>query len=400
MKRRLLALVMALLMVFGITAQASQLEFNASDVLNRNARSFIEVEKLEEHGLKVTEKNGVYTAKDDNVALEFKKDSNAFKVNGTTFIMDTKTITKEDTLYVPLRIVFETLNYKVGWNKDSKQITIEKQEEENLPVKVGEYSITKTHDKIVSLAPSVTEILFALGAGDTVLGRSQYCNYPKEALEIEEVGSMTEPSVEKIVEKKPTAVIAATHYKPEVLEKLKKANIEVIAIDTPNLMDETYESIKNLGKITGKKYESRALISTMKAKISTVHRQTKKVEKPSAYIVVGTGEYGEYTHGKNSFMNDILEVSGYKNAPQDAEGFKYTLEKLIKLDPYYVLSPAFALEDINTKEAYKGLTAVREGRVVEIDADVFSRPSPRVVDEGIKALLKIAHPEILKSLEF
>lgn len=400
MKRRLLALVMALLMVFGITAQASKLEFKASELFNKNARSFIEIEKLEDYGLKVSEKDGVCYAKDGNVDLTFKKNSNVFSVNGTEFTMDTKTIVKDDKLYIPLRIVFETLNYKVGWNNKTKQITIEKQDEFKLPVNASDYSITKKHDKIVSIAPSVTEILFAIGAENTLLGRSDYCNYPKEAEKIESVGKMTEPSIEKIIDKKPTAVIAATHYKPEVLEKLKKANIEVIAIDTPKSIKETYDSIKTLGTIVDKKYEARALISTMDAKIQTVSRITKKLQQPEAYIVVGTGEYGEYTHGKDSFMNDILNVAGFKNAPQDADGFKYTLEKLIKLDPYYILAPNFAINDIKTKEAYKGLTAVREGRVVEINSDIFSRPSPRVVNEGIEALLKIAHPEVIKSLEF
>lgn len=118
------------------------------------------------------------------------------------------------------------------------------------------------------------------------------------------------------------------------------------------------------------------------------------------YIVVGTGEGGEFTHGKDSFMNEILNICGYTNAGADADGFKYTLEKLIKKNPTYLLTPGWATETVKTGAAYKGLSAVKNGKVVQINEDIFSRASNRVVTEGLKELLKIAHPEVIKDLEF
>lgn len=398
--RKILALMLSLLFVFSIALEAKSVDISKKDIVNQDARSYVSFNNLKDYGLKTEAKGDNFTVTDGKANLTFKKNSNTFTVNATPFTMDTKTISKNGDVLIPLRILFETLNYEVGWNKSTKSISIEKKTEIALPIKEENYTITKNHTKVVSLAPSVTETMFDIGASSYLLGRTDYCNYPQEATKLPSVGKMTEPSVEKIISLKPTAVIAETHYKEDVLNQLKKANIEVIAFKTPKTMEQAYDNIKKIGAIVGKNYEARALISTMSAKIATVSLKTKKLNKPSVYIVVGTGQYGEYTHGKDSFMNNILSVAGYKNAPQDADGFKYTLEKLIKLNPEYILSPNYALNQIKTESAYKALSAVKNGKVVEINADIFSRPSRRVVDEGLKALLKIAHPEVVKGLQF
>lgn len=400
MKQRLLALVLALMMIFSIGLSAAPQKVESKDLLTQNARSYIEADQIKNYGLKVEGKDKMLTVVDGADKISFTAGTNLMTVNGTDFTMDTKTLAKDGKVYIPFRILFETLNYQVGWDKAAKAVTLEKKAEAKLPVKNDKYEIKENHSKIVSIAPSVTETLFEIGAGDMVLGRSDYCNFPKEAEKVTSVGSMTEPDVEKLISLKPTCVIAQTHYKEEVLTKLQKAGIKVFAMDTPKSMEETYKSIETIGLITGKNTEARALIATMKAKLQSVERYTKKLSAPTAYIVVGTGQYGEYTHGKDSFMDDILRIAGLTNGPRDAEGFSYTLEKLIALDPHYILVPAFAIDQVKTGKVYKGLSAVNEGRVIEINADVFSRPSARVVDEGVKALLKIAHPDILNSLEF
>ncbi|WP_296256725.1 helical backbone metal receptor [uncultured Ezakiella sp.] len=400
MKQRLLALVLALMMIFSIGLSAAPQKVESKDLLTQNARSYIEADQIKNYGLKVEGKDKTVTVVDGADKISFTAGTNLMTVNGTDFTMDTKTMAKDGKVYIPFRILFETLNYQVGWDKAAKAVTLEKKAEAKLPVKNDKYEIKENHSKIVSIAPSVTETLFEIGAGDIVLGRSDYCNFPKEAEKVTSVGSMTEPDVEKLISLKPTCVIAQTHYKEEVLTKLQKAGIKVFAMDTPKSMEETYKSIETIGLITGKNTEARALVATMKAKLQSVERYTKKLSAPTAYIVVGTGQYGEYTHGKDSFMDDILRIAGLTNGPRDAEGFSYTLEKLIALNPHYMLVPAFALDQVKTDKVYKGLSAVNEGRVIEINADVFSRPSARVVDEGVKALLKIAHPDILNSLEF
>ena len=400
MKQRLFALVLALMMIFSIGLSAAPQKVESKDLLTQNARSYIEADQVETYGLKVQVKDKTATVIDGADKISFTAGSNVMTVNGTDFTMDSKTLAKDGKVYIPFRILFETLNYQVGWDKAAKAVTLDKQAEAKLPIKNDKYEIDETHSKIVSIAPSVTETLFEIGAGDMVLARTDYCNFPKEAEKLESVGSMTEPDIEKVITLKPTCVIAQTHYKEEVLTKLQKAGIKVFAMETPKSMEETYKSIETIGLITGKNAEARALVATMKAKLQSVERYTKKLSAPTAYIVVGTGEYGEYTHGKDSFMDDILRIAGLTNGPRDAEGFKYTLEKLIALNPYYMLVPSFAIDQVKTDKVYKGLTAVKEGRVIEINADVFSRPSARVVDEGVKELLKIAHPEVLKSLEF
>lgn len=399
MKKRFLSLLFVVLMLFNV-CYAKPVSLNAKDLVNENSRTYIEFSSLKDYGLKTEMKDSAYTVSDGKASLVFKKDTNEFTVNGTKFAMDAKTKVKGNEFLIPLRTLFETLNYTVSWDQKTKSLKIEKNKENTLPVKEDTYTVTKTHKKVASLAPSVTEIMFDLGAGDMLVTRTDYCNYPAAAAKITSVGKMNEPSIEKIIAQKPTVVIAQTHYKEDVLNQLKKAGMEIMAMKTPNSMEETYSSIRTIATIVDKNYEGRALISTMKGKITQVSLKTNKLNKPSAYIVVGTGQYGEFTHGKDSFMNDILKVCAYTNAGEDADKFKYTLEKLIKKDPKYILAPTFCIENIKTEAAYKGLSAVKEGRVVEINADIFSRASNRLVTEGLKELLKIAHPEVIKQLDF
>lgn len=399
MKKRFLSLLFVVLMLFNV-CYAKPVSLNANDLVKESSRTYIEFSSLKDYGLKTEMKGDTYTVSDGKADLVFKKNTNEFTVNGTKFAMDAKTKVKGNEFLIPLRTLFETLNYNVEYDKKTKGLKLEKNKENTLPVKEGNYTVTKTHKKVGSLAPSVTEIIFDLGAESMLVTRTDYCNYPAEAAKITSVGKMNEPSIEKIIAQKPTVVIAETHFKEDVLNQLKKAGIEVIAFNTPNSMEETYESIKTIANIIDKNYEARALISTMKGKLAQVALKTKDLKKPTAYIVVGTGQNGEYTHGKDSFMNEILNICGYVNAGEDAEGWSYTLEKLIKKNPNYILTPAWAMDTIKTEAAYKGLSAVKDGKVVQINDDIFSRASNRVVTEGLKELLKIAHPEVIKQLEF
>lgn len=399
MKKRFLSLLFVVLMLFNV-CYAAPVSLNAKDLVKESSRTYIEFSSLKDYGLKTEMKDGAYVVSDGKASLVFKKTTNEFTVNGTKFAMDTKTKIKGNEFLIPLRTLFETLNYNVVYDQKTKCLKLEKNKENTLPVKEDIYTVTKTHKKVASLAPSVTEIMFDLGAGSMLVARTDYCNYPAAAAKITSVGKMNEPSIEKIIAQKPTVVIAQTHFKEDVLNQLKKAGMEVMAMKTPNSMEETYEAIKTIATIVDKNYEGRALISTMKSKLAQVSLKTKKLNKPTAYIVVGTGEGGEYTHGKDSFMNEILNICGYVNAGQDADGFKYTLEKLIKKNPTYLLTPGWATETVKTGAAYKGLSAVKNGKVVQINEDIFSRASNRVVTEGLKELLKIAHPEVIKDLEF
>lgn len=399
MKKRFLSLLFVVLMLFNV-CYAAPVSLNAKDLVKESSRTYIEFSSLKDYGLKTEMKGDAYTVSDGKASLVFKKNTNEFTVNGTKFAMDAKTKVKGNEFLIPLRTLFETLNYNVEYDKKTKGLKLEKNKENTLPVKEGNYTVTKTHKKVGSLAPSVTEIMFDLGAESMLVTRTDYCNYPAEAAKITSVGKMNEPSIEKIIAQKPTVVIAETHFKEDVLNQLKKAGIEVIAFNTPNSMEETYSSIKTIATIVDKNYEGRALISTMKGKLAQVALKTKDLKKPTAYIVVGTGQNGEYTHGKDSFMNEILKTCGYVNAGEDAEGWSYTLEKLIKKNPNYILTPAWAMDTIKTEAAYKGLSAVKDGKVVQINNDIFSRASNRVVTEGLKELLKIAHPEVIKDLEF
>lgn len=146
MKKRFLSLLFAVLMLFNV-CYAAPMTLKSKDFVNENSRTYIEFSSLKDYGLKTEMKDGAYTVSDGKASLVFKNNTNEFTVNGTKFAMDTKTKAKGNELLIPLRTLFETLNYTVSWDQKTKSLKIEKNKENTLPVKEDTYTVTKTHKK-------------------------------------------------------------------------------------------------------------------------------------------------------------------------------------------------------------------------------------------------------------
>ncbi len=372
---------------------------------SKDGRTFVAGSSLKNIGLDYTLNQNTAIVKNKEVEFRFTLNTNKVKVNNTGFTLDSKSYKNGNEAYLPLRFILETLGYDVKWDKSIKGIKADKQSKVGYPVTIEnkgtKYTITKEPGTIVSLAPDVTETLFAIGAGNKVKGRTQYCNYPKAALSVKEVGGMSDPSVETIVDINPDIVIAATHYKEEVLKKFQQAKMEIVVKDSPKTLDEMYNDTLKLGAIVNKNYEARALVSSMKSKVETVKMYTNNIKhKPTAYYVVGTGQYGEYTAGKDTFIAEIVRISGGKNAADDITGWKYSLEKLIDNNPEIIFGPDSDYETMKTNDNYKALKAIKNNNYKIVNRDVFSRPSPRLIDEGLKVLVEMFHKDIAKKLSF
>lgn len=379
MKRRYLSLLLAFLLIFSqvFSVKAQSIDFNGkpTDVklIKQDLKTLISEKGLKAMGIKYTKSNDTLSVVEGNIV--FKNNSNIVKVGDASIVGDTTSVVKNGEFYLPFRLLMETLNYKVDW-KNGK-ISLSKNQADGS---------VKVPAKIVSLAPSVTETLFDLGAGKLVVGRTKYCDFPKEALKIQEVGSMMEPNIETVISLKPDMVIAQTHYKEDVLKKFQEAGIEVKTFETPKSLSEFYKITSDIAKLVGKNYEARAIVSSEKSKIATAEYLTKNIkDRKSVYYVVGTGQYGEFTYGKDTFMNELMEAAGLKNAADDAEGFKYSIEKLIAKNPDIIFGPEFAMKSMQSSDAYKSLKALKNFKIV--DQDVFSRPSQRVINDGLKILL-------------
>ncbi|NLP46950.1 MAG: ABC transporter substrate-binding protein, partial [Epulopiscium sp.] len=205
------------------------------------------------------------------------------------------------------------------------------------------------------------------------------------------------PNIEKMVELKPDIVIAATHFKKEALEKLETLGIPVIILYDGESFEEVYEVIETMGEIFNRSTEAENIIHNMKQKVKQVMDKVKDQEKPSVYYVVGFGEYGDYTAGGDTFIGKMIEMAGGKNVAKEAEGWAYSLEKLVEQNPdILICSKHFdSKAGIELANGYKELSAVKEGRLYEIDNDLLDRPGTRLAD-GLEELARLIHPNVFK----
>lgn len=260
-----------------------------------------------------------------------------------------------------------------------------------------EVTIDKEPQRIISIAPNITETIFVLGKGDKMVGRTDYCDFPTEASKIASVGKLTDPSLEKIVELKPDVVIASTHFKKEVVTKLEELNIKVLVLYGQESFDGVYETITKVAQVLNAKEAGDKVIGDMKKKVDSVTAKVKEAKKPSVYYVVGYGKSGDFTAGKGTFIGNMIEMAGGTNAANDVEGWKYSLEKLVEKNPdILVCSKNFETKKgIEGANGYKDLKAVKGGKLLEIDENLLNRQGPRLA-EGLETLARLIHPEVFK----
>lgn len=260
-----------------------------------------------------------------------------------------------------------------------------------------EVTIDKEPERIISVAPNITETIYALGKGDKLVGRTDYCDYPSEASNVESIGTLTNPNIEKIVELKPDVVIVSTHFKKDNIDKLESLGIKIVSIYGEESFDGVYDTINKAAEILNVKQTGDKLVSDMKNKVETVTAKVKNLEKPSVYYVVGYGKYGDFTATKETFISEAIEMAGGNNAANDAEGWKYSLEKLVEKNPEILIcdNKNNTKSSIEATDGYKDLKAVKEGKLLEIDSNLLNRQGPRLAD-GLEALAKLIHPEAFK----
>ncbi len=255
-------------------------------------------------------------------------------------------------------------------------------------------TIGKAATRVVSLAPSITETIFALGMGDILKGRTDYCDYPAEVQRIPSIGNLTEPDIEAIAELNPDIVIASTHFTKESLDKLTALSIPVVVLAEEDSFKGVYRTIEDIGRFTGAQDAGASLINSMKDTVNSVKEAVIGKEKPSVYYVIGFGEYGEFTAGGDTFINQIIEMAGGNNIASGIKGWSFSLEQIIDSDPDILVCSKFrnAKNLLIETNGYKDLKAVQTGNLFEIDNNMLDRQGPRLA-EGLKALAEILHPD-------
>lgn len=258
-------------------------------------------------------------------------------------------------------------------------------------------TLNKEPKRIISIAPNITEIIFALGKQNELVGRTDYCDYPTAAKKITSIGTLEQPNIEKIAALKPDLVIASTHFSQASLKKLEELNIKVAVLYGSENFNGAYDTISKVGKLTNANSKANEIISGMKKKVQYVKDKVKNEKEPTVYYVVSYGEAGDYTAGKGTFISQMIGMAGGKNSADDTTGWKYSVEKLVANNPNIVICSKYynSKSGIKSTNGYKDLSAVKNNKLYEIDDNLINRQGPRLAD-GLEALAKIIHPEAFK----
>ena len=258
--------------------------------------------------------------------------------------------------------------------------------------------------RVVSLAPSNTEILFALGAGDKVVGRDEFSDYPPEAEAIAKVGgSMGEYSLEAITALKPDLVLASELNSPELVASLEKLGLTVYYLPNPKTFEDLYTNLETVATLTGR--DATKLTDSLKARVTAVDEKIMPLSvRPSVfYEVDATDPSKPYTAGVGTFINLIINRAGGANFTELA-GItdpypQVSLEQLVIAPPDFIILGdsmwGTTPEIVAGRPGWDTLAAVTEGRVFPFDDNLVSRPGPRLVD-GLEALAMLLHPDAFK----
>ena len=247
--------------------------------------------------------------------------------------------------------------------------------------------------RVVALDASDCEILFALGAQEMLVGRGEYCDYPAEALSVPSVQSGYEMNIEQIIALNPQAVILPIMGQTkEQNAQLEAAGIRAVISDAQDI-EGIYKNIAMLGALTDKNAEAEALIASMKADLARLSEDADRFAGKTVYFEVSPLQYGLWTAGKGTFMNEAAELLGLTNCFGDVDGWAaVSEEQVLARNPDYIvtISPSYGVgltpvEEIITRPGWNGVTAVKNAAILNLPNDELSRPAPRLVD-GVRLL--------------
>jgi ABC-type Fe3+-hydroxamate transport system substrate-binding protein len=248
-----------------------------------------------------------------------------------------------------------------------------------------------TRTRIVSLNPATTEILFALGAGDRVVGRTHWDAWPPEALQVPDLGDGIRPSVETVIGARPDLVVLyATGDNKAAATALRAAGVDVISLRIDRIAEfERATSI--LGEQVGQQQRARTVIDSVRATLLRVRNATRTLERPTVFIL--SWETPLMTIGSGSFLTELVEIAGGQNVFGDLEGPspQVSFEEVLRRDPQYILGRPETAGRLGSNERWRGLPAVRDGRVLVMDTVLVGRPGIRLGEAAV-SLARLLHP--------
>lgn len=250
-----------------------------------------------------------------------------------------------------------------------------------------EVTLDAPASKVVALTASDCEIICALGAGNLLVGRGEYCDYPADVLQVPAVQSGKETNIEQIVALKPDVVFMdSMEQTAEQINQLENAGIRVVENDAHDI-EGVYTSINIIGTVLGKTAEAESIISNMKKTFDDI-KAGAFTDNKTVYFEVSPLQYGLWTAGNGTFMNEIAEMMGLKNIFADVEGWaEISEEQVLERNPDYIVTVSMyygegptPTDEILSRANWQGVTAVKNGAILNLQDNELSRPAPRLAD--------------------
>ena len=254
-----------------------------------------------------------------------------------------------------------------------------------------EITLTEPATRIVALTASDCEILCALGCEDALVGRGEYCDYPASILAVPAVQSGMETNVEQIIALNPQVVLMSDMaQEPEKVEALENAGIRVVVSNAQDIAG-TYTAIRMIGQLMGKDDEAEALVADMQATFDDIAAKSENSGK-TVYFEVSPLEWGLWTAGTNTFMDELAVMCGLTNAFADVDGWAaISEEQVLERDPDYIVTITMywgegptPVEEIKGRAGWESLKAVSGDTVYNADSNAVSRPGPRLKDAAVE----------------
>jgi iron complex transport system substrate-binding protein len=246
--------------------------------------------------------------------------------------------------------------------------------------------------RIISLGPDITEKLFILGMANNIVGVTTYCERPAEARTKEKIGSVTEVNLERIVDLKPDLILATVFTQPRVIKRLQRLGLRVVIIGEPRSFDDMNRQFVDLGRLVGKEQKARQIAFAAERRVSMIKQKVALLQRPKVFVQIGAKPL--FTATKESFLNDMVELSGAVNIARNAQTGFYSREEVLLRNPDVILIVTMGIvadHELEVWRRFPALSAVRSNKVLVLDPYKTCSPNPETFVEALETITAAVH---------
>lgn len=250
------------------------------------------------------------------------------------------------------------------------------------------FTVPEELERVVVLSAGECEIVYALGAGDLVVGRGEYCNYPEAVLDVPAVQSGSQTNTEQILALEPQVIImSAMDQDPDQIAAFEQAGIAV-CVSTETNIDGVYASIRTIGQVLGREEQAEAVVSDMQSRFDAIREKSKDKTGGTVYFEVSPLQYGLWSAGADTFMDEIAQMMGLTNIFADISGWgEVSQEQVLQRNPDIIITNAMyfgegvlPVDEILSRPGWENVAAIKNGMVYNASSDQLSRPGPRLAE--------------------